>query len=78
MRTIKPNDYRYHLPQTQEERDRFHCTLELAPIELELLDVLSLVVAEWESDPSSVACFDLSTVQRGKNIVARYRRALRK
>lgn len=33
--------------------------------------ILDLVVAEWESDPTSVQCFDLRIVEEAKQIVAR-------
>lgn len=33
--------------------------------------ILDLIVAEWESDPTSVACFDLRVVNRAKEIIAR-------
>ena len=32
--------------------------------------LMDLVVAEWESDPSSVACFDLRIVEESKKILA--------
>lgn len=31
-------------------------------------ELLKLVVAEWNSDPSSVACFDLRLVKEAKDI----------
>ena len=31
--------------------------------------ILDLVVAEWESDPTSVQCFDLRIVEEAKTIV---------
>lgn len=36
----------------------------------EIIRVLHLIVAEFESDPTSVACFDLRTVQRAKDAIA--------
>lgn len=36
---------------------------------LSVWDVLDLVVAEWESDPMSVQCFDLRIVERAKHLV---------
>ena len=36
------------------------------PISKEIYDILKLVVAEWESDPMSVQCFDLRIVERAK------------
>lgn len=35
--------------------------------------ILDLVVAEWNSDPMSVQCFDLRIVERAKVIVARHK-----
>ena len=34
-------------------------------------ELLDLIVAEWESDPSSVACFDLELVIEAKLIIQR-------
>lgn len=42
-------------------------------IETEMYEILDLIVAEWQSDPMSVACFDLRIVERAKNIVAVYK-----
>ena len=39
----------------------------------ELLEVLDLIVAEFNSDPMSVQCFDLRIVQRAKDIVEKLR-----
>jgi hypothetical protein len=36
----------------------------------EAVQLLGLVVAEWKSDPMSVACFDSRTVARAKQVVA--------
>lgn len=36
-------------------------------------EILSLVVAEWESDPMSVQCFDLRIVNEAKKLVASHR-----
>lgn len=33
------------------------------------LAILDIVVAEWESDPSSVQCFDLRIVEEAKQIM---------
>ena len=46
--------------------------------EAELYEVLDLVVAEFETDPMSVQCFDQRTVERAKAIVAKYRHALKR
>lgn len=35
--------------------------------------LLALVVAEWENDPTSVQCFDLRIVERAKEAVKRRR-----
>jgi len=40
-------------------------------LEDEALDLLGLIVAEFESDPMSVQCFDLRTVERAKQVVAK-------
>lgn len=37
----------------------------------EAVRVLALVVDEWESDPASVACFDLRIVEASRKIVNR-------
>ena len=34
------------------------------------IELLRLVVAEWKSDPMSVQCFDLRTVERAKQCIA--------
>jgi hypothetical protein len=33
------------------------------------LEILSIIVAEWKSDPTSVQCFDLKIVEEAKGIV---------
>lgn len=43
-------------------------------LESEALRIFDLVVAEWESDPTSVQCFDLRIVQRAKEIKARLKK----
>lgn len=43
-------------------------------LEKEALRIFDLVVAEWESDPTSVQCFDLRIVQRAKEIKARLKK----
>jgi len=40
----------------------------------ECVDILKLVVAEWSSDPTSVQCFDLRTIERAKFIIASLKR----
>lgn len=41
------------------------------------LEVLDVIVAEFESDPMSVQCFDLRVVERAKAIVTERRRRQR-
>jgi len=38
-------------------------------LEREAVDLLRTVVFEWDSDPMSVACFDLRLVKRAKAVV---------
>jgi hypothetical protein len=40
-------------------------------LEHEAAELLGLVVSEWTSDPMSVQCFDLRTVERSKQVMAR-------
>jgi len=40
-------------------------------LEIEAMDVLRIIVAEFESDPLSVQCFDLRVVEKAKRIVKR-------
>ena len=40
-------------------------------LQSEAVELLKVVVAEWQSDPLSVQCFDLRTVKRAKEVVAR-------
>lgn len=44
---------------------------ELWTLRREAVEVLGLVVAEWRTDPQSVACFDLRMVDKGTKIMAR-------
>lgn len=37
--------------------------------EREAMKVLNLIVAEFESDPMSVQCFDQRTVERAKKVI---------
>lgn len=46
-------------------------TEERMKVELEAFELLDLIVAEFNSDPMSVQCFDLRTVERAKYVVAR-------
>ena len=39
--------------------------------EYEAFELLSIIVAEFESDPMSVQCFDLRIVERAKQCVAK-------
>ena len=41
----------------------------------EMFSVLNLIVAEFQSDPMSVQCFDLRTVDRAKKVVKAYKDA---
>ena len=43
-------------------------------LQREALQILDLVVAEWESDPTSGQCFDLRVVQRAKEVVRRIKK----
>jgi len=43
--------------------------------EQEAMIVLDLIVAEFDSDPMSVQCFDLRTVLRAKELVKNWRTA---
>ena len=43
-------------------------------IEKRLLQIMDLVVAEWESDPISAQCFDLRIVNEAKMLNASYKR----
>jgi hypothetical protein len=43
--------------------------------EQEAMLVLDLIVAEFDSDPMSVQCFDLRTVMRAKALVKAWREA---
>lgn len=45
--------------------------------EREAYEVLDLIVAEFESDPMSVQCFDLRVVERAKKAVEPYRKLKR-
>lgn len=40
------------------------------------IEILDLVVAEWESDPMSVQCFDLRIVKEAKEIMGKLRPSL--
>jgi hypothetical protein len=44
----------------------------------EAFTLLDLIVAEWESDPTSVQCFDLRMVERAKLCVARRKAFLKR
>ena len=46
-------------------------TEERMKVELEAFELLDLIVAEFNSDPMSVQCFDLRTVERAKYVAAR-------
>ena len=53
---------------TEAAMQKMHERMQL---ELDALDLLVLIVAEFESDPMSVQCFDLRTVERAKQVVAK-------
>jgi hypothetical protein len=40
----------------------------------EAVSLLEAVAAEWRSDPTSVACFDLRIVERAQYVVARLKK----
>lgn len=42
-------------------------------VESRLLAIMDIVVAEWESDPVSVQCFDLRIVDEAKKLTAERR-----
>jgi hypothetical protein len=37
-------------------------------IDARLMEIMGLVVSEWETDPTSVQCFDLRIVQEAKDL----------
>lgn len=45
-------------------------------LEKECFRLLDLVVAEWESDPTSVQCFDLRMVEEAKIVVKRLKQLI--
>ena len=47
---------------------------DLSPTEREMYEVLDLIVAEFDSDPMSVQCFDARTVARAKAVVEPFRK----
>lgn len=42
-------------------------------LEAEAVQLLTLIASEFESDPMSVQCFDLRTVERAKAVTKRLR-----
>lgn len=48
---------------------------ELGPTEVEMFALLDLINAEWQSDPTSVQCFDLRLVAKVKAVVDKHRKA---
>lgn len=48
---------------------------ELGPVEAEMFALLDLIDAEWRSDPSSTACFDLRLVAKVRAVVEKHRKA---
>lgn len=55
-------------PKAQREME------EVWRLRREALAILRLVIAEWDSDPQSVQCFDLRVVARAKAVSARIRK----
>jgi hypothetical protein len=53
-------------------RDYFVMDLGPSPEEIRYQNCLSMIVAEFESDPMSVQCFDLRVVAQAKKLVAEY------
>lgn len=47
---------------------------DLLPRERDVYEVLDLIVVEFDTDPMSVQCFDLRTVERAKQAVAWFRK----
>jgi hypothetical protein len=47
--------------------------MDLGPNETEMFALLDLINAEWQSDPQSVACFDLRLVAKVKAMVEKNR-----
>jgi hypothetical protein len=47
---------------------------ELWQLRREAVQILDKVVAEWQSDPMSVQCFDLRMVIRGNEVIERLRK----
>ena len=45
----------------------------MTELEIELFTVLDIIVAEFQSDPMSVQCFDLRIVERAKNVINKNR-----
>jgi hypothetical protein len=56
---MMPSDQYFYAPDPYCENDK------------EAFKVLHLIVAEFESDPMSVQCFDLRIVQRAKDCIAK-------
>lgn len=46
------------------------------PREKEMARLLELINAEWTSDPTSVACFDLRVVEGVRKLLADHKRAV--
>jgi len=55
---------------TVEEERRIE---ERFDLQREALGLLEVIVAEWDSDPMSVQCFDLRIVARAKQVAKRLR-----
>lgn len=41
----------------------------MTELEIELFTVLDIIIAEFQSDPMSVQCFDLRIVARAKKVI---------
>lgn len=74
MRKRQRPYYRFEDPDPLGFGDLVRARSDLLPRERELYEVLDLIVSEFESDPMSVQYFDLRTVERAKQLVARYRK----
>lgn len=37
-------------------------------IDARLMEIMGIVIVEWESDPASVQCFDLNIVREAKSL----------
>ena len=65
---MEPRITTYLTPKAEREME------ELFKLRQEAIQILDVVVAEWDSDPMSVQCFDLRVVQRAKEVVRRIKK----